>query len=145
VPRDTNAERYEVARDAVAWIATHQRPDDRVYVRDSSTPLAVWYGPRVGLRWDGQYRTRRCRADTAGPHLDGAARIWLLLRAWGPAKDATMTAVRAMMSRYGRLVDERWYGVFVVLLYRVDPLVDPPSPARCLVVGPVEYEQHVNA
>jgi hypothetical protein len=148
MPSDTNAERYDVAEEAITWIATHQRAGDRVYIRDSSTPLAVWYGPRAGLRWDGQYRTRRCRPDTArpdtaGPQLDGTSRIWLLLRAWGPARDETMAAVHMMMSRYGQMVDERWYGVFAVVLYRVDPLVEPPPDARCLVVGPVEYEQHV--
>ena len=137
----TNADRYATAEDAVEFIAANRLPGDRVFVHSpkGTSALALWYGPRAGLRPDGVYTTATgaaCRDVPGVVDQADARRVWLLRVNWGATNAARKAPERAAFSGYGRLVGERWFDGVVVLLYAASPGVTPSPTAPCLVILP---------
>ena len=90
-PPKTNADRYAVAEEAVQFVAANRRPGDRVFVHNSrsTSALALWYGPKAGLRRDGEYTTvsgRHCHNDKRAVRPTSVSRVWLLRVTWAERK-----------------------------------------------------------
>ncbi|MFC7482629.1 glycosyltransferase family 39 protein [Luedemannella flava] len=47
---------YERAEEAIRFVAANRAPGDLVYFGYNTSRVAVWYGPRAGLAWDGLFQ-----------------------------------------------------------------------------------------
>ncbi|GAA1763784.1 glycosyltransferase family 39 protein [Luedemannella helvata] len=52
---------YERAEEAIRYVAANRGPADLVYFGYNTSRVAVWYGPRAGLEWDGLFQPVRGR------------------------------------------------------------------------------------
>ena len=157
--RHSQLARYARAEEAIRWVAGQRGPDDRVYLGYVTERLAIWYGPRAGLRWDGTYRLVEgdaCRGpapDLAEPGtattaaLAAAPRVWLVLRATERDNPGRLAQFHAIMSRSAVLVREVRFNWIVVAEYRfagaavgsgptAPPAPAPVTGARCFRFTP---------
>jgi len=67
-------------REAVAFVVRHRQPGDLVLVESWGLRNAGFYGPRLGMTWDGMFylSAHACHGDVL-LRLEGQRRVWLLL------------------------------------------------------------------
>jgi hypothetical protein len=137
--RAVNADRYVVAEQALRFVTAQRRPGDLVlaYHGGSTSALALWYGPRVGLRPDAYYAAALgtpCRG-VRRIELPAAGRVWVLRVTWDRPPRAARYPERTALRGYGRLTAEHWYGGVVILRYDASP-ARPAAAAHCLISVP---------
>jgi hypothetical protein len=136
---DRPLERYARTAEALRFVASQANATDLVYVHRHTVPAALWYGPRLGLHWDGRFDVSRVANQCAAspwPTAAGPGTVWLVLGLLANDQ-ATLAAVRDGIGTHGQLVGEWTFYGLSVFRYRAGSGADPAG--TCLLRGPRSY------
>jgi len=140
----TPLRRYARTEEALRFVARSAAPADKVYIHVHTVPAVLWYGDRVGLRWEGRFDLAAQPQDCpAQPLLAGVAEsgeLWLVLGLLGN-DPVTLAMLHAELDRYGRSTGEWRYDGIVVVRYHRSETQPPPQPRPgCQLPGRRTYQ-----